>query len=77
MTGSSPTLRWYWPPASMISDTATTFYFDRNQVYQPGNFHNNYMGDVTLRTALAHSLNNATVSLAQQVGLAKVVFARR
>ena len=36
------------------------------------------MGDVTLRTALAHSLNVATVSLAQQVGLDRVVaMARR
>jgi hypothetical protein len=31
------------------------------------------MGDVTLRTALAHSLNNVTVQLAQQVGYENVV----
>jgi penicillin-binding protein 1B len=36
------------------------------------------MGDVTLRTALAHSLNEATVSLSQQVRLKNVVaMARR
>jgi penicillin-binding protein 1B len=63
--------------ASVLSDTPTTFSFD-NQTYQPGNFRHEFMGDVTLRTALAHSLNVATVSLAQQVGLTNVVaMARR
>jgi penicillin-binding protein 1B len=59
-------------PASMLSDQPTTFSFD-NQTYAPGNFHHEFMGSVTLRTALAHSLNVATVSLAQQVGLKNVV----
>jgi penicillin-binding protein 1B len=64
-------------PASMLSDAPTTFSFD-NQTYEPGNFRHEFMGDVTLRTALAHSLNVATVSLAQQVGLKNVVtMARR
>ena len=64
-------------PASVLSDQATTFSFE-GQSYQPGNFHHEFMGDVTLRTALAHSLNVATVSLAQQVGYANVVaMARR
>jgi penicillin-binding protein 1B len=46
--------------------------------YQPKDFHGGYQGDVTLRTALAHSLNVATVSLAQQVGYQRVVaMARR
>jgi penicillin-binding protein 1B len=63
--------------ASILSDQPTTFSFD-NQTYQPGNFRHEFMGDVTLRTALAHSLNVATVSLAQQVGLKNVVaMARR
>jgi penicillin-binding protein 1B len=63
--------------ASILSDEPTTFAFD-NQTYQPGNFGHEFMGDVTLRTALAHSLNVATVSLAQQVGLKNVVaMARR
>jgi penicillin-binding protein 1B len=63
--------------ASVLSDEPTTFSFD-NQTYQPGNFGHDFMGDVTLRTALAHSLNVATVSLAQQVGLKNVVaMARR
>ena len=59
-------------PASVVDDAPTTFYFDR-QSYQPSNFHQEYMGPVTLRTALAHSLNVATVQLAQEVGYDRVV----
>ncbi len=54
-------------PASTVNDAPTTFY-SGNQVYRPANFRNEYMGRVTLRTALAHSLNNATIELAQEVG---------
>lgn len=64
-------------PASVMTDEPTTFYYGR-QVYQPGNFHEHYMGNVTLRTALAHSLNIATVQVAQKVGYDRVVkMARR
>jgi penicillin-binding protein 1B len=59
-------------PASTVDDSPTTFYFDR-QTYEPSNFHQEYMGRVTLRTALAHSLNVATVQLAQEVGYDRVV----
>ncbi|MEO8595782.1 MAG: PBP1A family penicillin-binding protein [Candidatus Solibacter sp.] len=59
-------------PATVLSDEATTFSYS-GMTYQPKNFHNSYQGPVTLRAALAHSLNVATVSLAQQVGLQKVV----
>jgi penicillin-binding protein 1B len=40
--------------------------------YAPANFENKYYGQVTMREALEHSLNNATISLAQQVGYAQV-----
>ena len=63
--------------ASQLTDEATTFSFG-GETYQPRDFHNGYLGDVTLRTALAHSLNVATVSLAEQVGYQRVVsMARR
>ncbi len=58
--------------ATILKDQPTTFSYG-NRTYQPGNFKHEFMGDVTLRTALAHSLNVAAVSLAQQVGLEKVV----
>ncbi|HWB83614.1 MAG TPA: PBP1A family penicillin-binding protein [Bryobacteraceae bacterium] len=59
-------------PDSVIDDSPTTFYFD-NGTYQPDNFGHDFMGEVTLRTALAHSLNVATVKLAEQVGYRNVV----
>jgi penicillin-binding protein 1B len=64
-------------PATVVDDSPRTFYFNRKP-YQPSNFHRNFMGEVTLRTALAHSLNVATVELAEEVGFDKVVaMARR
>lgn len=59
-------------PASTILDAPTTFQFD-NITYSPGNFRGNFMGQVTLRQALAHSLNVATVKLAEKVGYDRVV----
>jgi penicillin-binding protein 1B len=59
-------------PSSTIDDSPTTFAF-AGRAYQPGNFHDQYYGTVTLRTALAHSLNNAAVAVAQEVGYQRVV----
>jgi penicillin-binding protein 1B len=59
-------------PASTILDAATTFQ-NGSQPYSPNNYKGAFMGQVTLRQALAHSLNNATVKLAEQVGFDKVV----
>ena len=59
-------------PASTLNDQPTTFQFGDEQ-YSPGNFDQDFMGTVTLRQALAHSLNVATVSLAQAVGYRTIV----
>ena len=58
-------------PASLVSDQASTFTYG-DQIYEPRNYKEEYHGDVTLRYALAHSLNNATVKVAEQVGYDKV-----
>ena len=58
-------------PASTVVDEPTTFYFD-NISYTPSNFEQEFMGTVTLRQALAHSLNVATVKVAQTVGYERV-----
>ncbi len=64
-------------PATLLNDVPSTFQFGR-VAYQPNNFGHEFMGDVTLRTALAHSLNVATVELAQEIGYDRVVkLARR
>ena len=41
-------------PASLVHDEATTFYAGAH-AYQPRSFHGDFMGEITLRTALAHS----------------------
>ena len=58
-------------PVSMIDDAATTFSYG-DQIYEPRNYKEEYHGAVTARYALAMSLNNATVKLAEQVGYDKV-----
>ncbi len=58
-------------PASLVTDAPTTFAYG-DQIYEPRNYKEEYHGDVTARYALALSLNNATVKLAEEVGYDKV-----
>src|SRR5713226_6891196 len=67
LDGSSAVLT----PASTVPDQASTFSYG-DQIYEPRNYKEEYHGDVTLRYALALSLNNATVKVAEEVGYDKV-----
>jgi penicillin-binding protein 1B len=58
-------------PASIVADQPSTFTYG-DQIYEPRNYKEEYHGDVTARYALAMSLNNATVKLAEEVGYDKV-----
>jgi penicillin-binding protein 1B len=58
-------------PATVLPDLPTTFWYD-NKPYSPANFKNEYHGEVSLRFALAHSLNVPTVRLAELTGYANV-----
>ncbi|MGA7557710.1 MAG: PBP1A family penicillin-binding protein [Terriglobales bacterium] len=58
-------------PASIVADQPSTFTYG-DQIYEPRNYKEEYHGDVTLRYALALSLNNATVKVAEEVGYDKV-----
>jgi penicillin-binding protein 1B len=58
-------------PASLVADQPSTFSYG-DQIYEPRNYKEEYHGDVTVRYALALSLNNATVKLAEEVGYDKV-----
>ncbi len=56
-----------------LNDVPTTFTYDNGrQTYTPRNYMGVYHGSVTAIYALAHSLNNAIVSLGQQVGFENV-----
>ncbi len=59
--------------SSIVVDEPTTFYYDGQPGYSPNNFDHKFMGAVTLRDALAHSLNVATVKVGQMVGFDAVV----
>jgi penicillin-binding protein 1B len=59
-------------PTSTVVDEPTTFWFD-GKSYEPNNHGNHYFGTVTLRTALAKSLNIPVVKLAEAVGYGEVV----
>ena len=58
-------------PASVVTDAPSSFAYG-DQIYEPRNYKEEYHGDVSLRYALAMSLNNATVKVAEQVGYDKV-----
>jgi penicillin-binding protein 1B len=58
-------------PTSTVTDEPSSFAYG-DQIYEPRNYKEEYKGDVTLRYALAMSLNNATVKVAEEVGYDKV-----
>ena len=58
-------------PASTVTDAPTSFAYG-DQIYEPRNYKEEYKGEVSLRYALAMSLNNATVKVAETVGYDKV-----
>ncbi len=61
---------------SQVADIARTFEYktETNEVkkWQPKNYGNDYKGLVTLRDALVHSRNLATINLVMEIGLGKV-----
>jgi penicillin-binding protein 1B len=58
-------------PATTIMDEPTTFDFDGKE-YTPNNYGEQFRGKVTLREALTHSLNVATVKVAELVSYTRV-----
>ncbi|MBV9265271.1 MAG: PBP1A family penicillin-binding protein [Acidobacteriaceae bacterium] len=59
-------------PSTLFEDEPHTFYYD-GKPYEPADFHHGeWMGDVTLRTALAHSLNVPAVEVAEATGFSAV-----
>ena len=57
---------------SVLDDEPTSFAFNGNS-YEPGNYKDHYYGQVTMRQALARSLNIPTIKLAEAVGYWRVV----
>jgi penicillin-binding protein 1B len=58
-------------PATVVDDSETVFFFESKE-YIPENYEGKYLGPVTLRKALASSLNVATVKTAEMVGYDRI-----
>ncbi len=67
VNGNTPLLT----PASVVDDSPSTFTYG-DQIYEPRNYKEEYYGQVSFMYALAHSLNNATVKVAEMTGYDKV-----
>jgi penicillin-binding protein 1B len=63
-------------PVTTVDDVPTTFDFDGKE-YTPDNYGEEFYGTVTVRDALIHSLNVATVKLAELIGYRRVVTVAR
>jgi penicillin-binding protein 1B len=63
-------------PVTTVDDSPTTFEFDGKE-YTPDNYSQEFMGTVTVRDALMHSLNVATVKVAEMIGYQRVVTVAR
>jgi penicillin-binding protein 1B len=58
--------------STTVLDEPTTFWYD-NKPYEPSNFEHKFYGTVTLRRALAKSMNVATVKVGEIVGFDAIV----
>jgi len=58
-------------PLTTVMDAPMVF-FNGDAIYEPNNYKNDYRGLVTVRTALQHSLNLATIRVAERVGFDRV-----
>ena len=59
-------------PATTVDDSPTTFEFDGKD-YTPDNYGEEFYGPITVHDALIHSLNVATVKVAEMIGYQRVV----
>jgi penicillin-binding protein 1A len=60
-------------PAHRLLDRPLRYVLDNGQVWEPGNYDGSYAGVVSLRQALYQSRNVATVRLANEVGMSRVL----
>lgn len=62
-----------YTPDSIIEDSPITFTDSAGNVWSPQNYKEVFNGPVPLRTAMAESLNAATVRLADQIGIKNII----
>jgi membrane peptidoglycan carboxypeptidase len=63
-----------WGAGTPIEDSPWKLIYDHGQQnWQPRNYEKSFMGWITFRQALAHSVNTATAKLASEVGLKNII----
>ncbi len=62
-----------WSLSSSIDDTPVSYYLAGQKPYSPQNYNGKYMGRVTLKVALASSLNVPSVKLLSENGVDKMI----
>lgn len=62
-----------WSLTSAIDDTPVAYYINGQAPYTPQNYNGKYMGRVTLKTALASSLNVPSVKLLSENGVDNMI----
>jgi penicillin-binding protein 1B len=60
-------------PTTKIEDEPFVWAYDKDRQWSPANYKKRYMGEVTVRQALEHSLNAATARLAHEVGIGPII----
>ena len=70
-TALNPNARDILTPSTRLIDEPTTFWFD-DKPYEPGNFGDEYRGEVTIRQAMSKSMNIPAVKVAEMVGFNNV-----
>jgi len=61
-------------PEDTIVDEEVSFQgYEPGEIWTPRNYYGDYKGEVTIRYALAHSLNAATACLAEHVGINRII----
>jgi penicillin-binding protein 1A len=66
-----------YTPASVIVDSPIVFEWG-DKMWRPKNFGKRFLGPITLRSALTHSVNVVTVKIAQEIGIGYIQdYARR
>jgi penicillin-binding protein 1A len=58
---------------TVVRDGPVTFRMAAGKYWRPQNYENRFFGPVTLRSALAHSLNSVSVRLVERMGLDRVI----
>lgn len=61
-------------PATVIDDSNAVFYYDDGKPYHPLNYLGHYNGPVTVRYALAHSLNIPSIKILDKLGFDDAIY---